>query len=76
MPTSVASSSKLKHNKNLQNTPQHTHKKTLKCFIKIISQKHTQKTNKQQKKSRLEGMNYTLTWSATKTKNSKKGKKT
>ena len=77
VPTSVASSGKLKQ-QNLQNTIQNTHKKIKTVFIKTNSQ-NTHKThtkNKQtNKKSRLEGMSYILTWSATKTKKQKLGKR-
>ena len=73
VPTSVASSGKLKQQK-LQNTIQNTHKKIKTVFIKTNSQ-NTHKKNKQTKNGRLEGRNYLLTWSANKTKKTEKGKR-
>ena len=72
MATSVASLGKLKQQK-LQNTIQNTHTKIKTVFIKTNSQNTHKKANKQ--KCRLEGMNYILTWSATKTKKHKNWEK-
>ena len=75
MPTSVASSGKLKHNKQSTKHSTKYSQKTLNCFYKNNLAKTHTKNKQTTKKSRLEGTSFILTWSATKTKNSKKGKK-